>query len=32
MEFMFMDDRTLAQIAPPGDFFNTTSFNCDNPR
>jgi len=31
MEFMFMDDRTLAQIAPSGDFFNTTSFNCDNP-
>jgi hypothetical protein len=31
LEFMFMDDRTLAQIAPSGDFFNTTSFNCDNP-
>ncbi len=23
MEFMFMDDRTLAQIAPSGDFGNT---------
>ena len=31
MEFMFMDDRTLAQIAPSGDFGNTTSINCDNP-
>ena len=31
LEFMFMDDRTLAQIAPSGDFFNTTSFNCNNP-
>ena len=30
LEFMFMDDHTLAQIAPSGDFFNTTSFNCDN--
>jgi outer membrane receptor protein involved in Fe transport len=30
LEFMFMDDRTLAQIAPSGDFFNTTSFNCPN--
>jgi iron complex outermembrane recepter protein len=31
MEFMFMDDRTVAQIAPSGDFGNTTSINCDNP-
>ena len=26
-----MDDRTLAQIAPSGDFGNTTTINCDNP-
>lgn len=31
MEFMFMDDRTVAQIAPAGDFGNTVSLNCDNP-
>ena len=31
LEFMFMDDRTAAQIAPSGDFFNTTTINCDNP-
>ena len=31
LEFMLMDDRTLAQIAPSGNFFNTTSYNCDNP-
>ena len=31
MEFMFMDDRTVAQIAPSGNFGNTTSINCDNP-
>ena len=31
MEFMFMDDRSLAQIAPGGDFGNTLSVNCDNP-
>lgn len=31
LEFMFMDDRTLAQIAPSGDFGNTLSINCDNP-
>ncbi|WP_237219637.1 TonB-dependent receptor domain-containing protein [Sphingomonas arenae] len=31
LEFMFMDDRTLAQIAPSGDFFNTNTINCDNP-
>ncbi|MEG3124280.1 TonB-dependent receptor domain-containing protein [Sphingomonas sp. GB1N7] len=31
MEFMFMDDRTVAQIAPSGNFFNTTTINCGNP-
>lgn len=31
MEFMFMDDRTVAQIAPSGNFFNTGTINCDNP-
>jgi len=31
LEFMFMDDRTLAQIAPSGDFGNTRMVNCDNP-
>lgn len=31
LEFMFMDDRTLAQIAPSGDFGNTLTTNCDNP-
>jgi len=31
LEFMFMDDRTLAQIAPSGDFGNTFTVNCDNP-
>ncbi|MES2135961.1 MAG: TonB-dependent receptor [Pseudomonadota bacterium] len=30
-EFMFMDDRTIAQIAPSGDFGNTYLVNCDNP-
>src|SRR3546814_1520602 len=28
---MFMDDRTLAPIAPSGIFFNTGFINCDNP-
>ena len=28
---MFMDDTSDAQIAPSGDFFNTTTINCDNP-
>jgi iron complex outermembrane receptor protein len=28
---MFMDDRTVAQIAPSGDFGNTLTINCDNP-
>ena len=31
MEFMFMDDRTVAQIAPSGDFGSTLTINCDNP-
>ncbi|WP_294071251.1 TonB-dependent receptor, partial [Sphingomonas sp.] len=31
LEFMFMDDHTLAQIAPSGDFANTYTINCDNP-
>jgi len=31
LEFMFMDDRTVAQIAPSGDFGNTLTVNCDNP-
>ena len=31
LEVMFMDDRTVAQIAASGDFGNTTSINCDNP-
>lgn len=31
LEFMFMDDSTIAQIAPSGDFGNTLTVNCDNP-
>jgi outer membrane receptor protein involved in Fe transport len=31
LEAMFMDDTSVAQIAPSGDFFNTGSLNCDNP-
>ena len=31
LEVMFMDDRTVAQIAPSGDFGSTFSINCDNP-
>ncbi|GHF22666.1 TonB-dependent receptor [Kordiimonas sediminis] len=31
MEFMFMDDKTDAQIAPSGNFYRTDSINCDNP-
>lgn len=30
-EVMVMDDYSDAQIAPSGDFFNTTVINCDNP-
>jgi outer membrane receptor protein involved in Fe transport len=29
-EFMFMDDRSLAQIAPSGAFFVTSEINCSN--
>lgn len=31
LEGMFMDDRSVAQIAPSGNFGNTYSLNCDNP-
>lgn len=30
-EFMFMDDHSVSQVAPSGDFFQTSSLNCDNP-
>ena len=30
-EMMFMDNRTVAQFAPSGIFFNTLDFNCGNP-
>jgi iron complex outermembrane receptor protein len=30
-EVMFMSDYSDAQIAPSGDFFNTSTINCDNP-
>ena len=30
-EFMWMNDRTIAQIAPSGDFGTTAQINCDNP-
>ena len=30
-EVMFMDDYSDAQIAPSGNFFSTTTINCDNP-
>ena len=30
LEFMFLDDKTEAQIAPSGNFANTFSINCDN--
>ena len=30
-EFMFMDDRSVAQIAPSGAFFVTDMLNCGNP-
>ncbi|WP_291039045.1 TonB-dependent receptor [Hyphomonas sp.] len=29
--FMFMDYSSVAQIAPSGNFFSTSSINCDNP-
>jgi len=31
VEAMFMHDHTDAQIAPSGNFGNTTTINCDNP-
>jgi iron complex outermembrane recepter protein len=31
MELMFMDDRSIAQIAASGNFGNTLQINCDNP-
>lgn len=31
LEVGFMDDRTVAQIAPSGAFFVTSSLNCNNP-
>jgi iron complex outermembrane recepter protein len=30
-EVMFMDDRSVAQIAPSGAFFPSVQLNCDNP-
>lgn len=29
--FMFMDYKSVAQIAPSGNFFSTETINCDNP-
>ncbi|MCL6729773.1 TonB-dependent receptor plug domain-containing protein [Sphingomonas hankyongi] len=31
LEVMYMDDRSLAQIAPSADFLTTQTINCDNP-
>ena len=31
LELMFMNDHSDAQIAPSGDFGNTSTLNCDNP-
>ena len=30
-ELMFTDYRSIAQIAPAGNFFGTSTINCDNP-
>jgi outer membrane receptor protein involved in Fe transport len=30
-QLMFTDDRSIAQIAPGGAFFDTSTINCDNP-
>jgi len=30
-ELMFTDYRSIAQVAPGGDFFDTSTINCDNP-
>jgi outer membrane receptor protein involved in Fe transport len=31
LEAMFMHDKSVAQIAPSGNFGNTSTLNCDNP-
>jgi len=31
LEVMYLNDKTLAQIAPSGNFQNTSTINCDNP-
>ena len=31
VELMYLNDRTLAQIAPSGNFQNTQDINCDSP-
>ena len=31
VEVMYMDDRSIAQIAPSANFANTTDINCDSP-
>jgi iron complex outermembrane receptor protein len=31
LEFMYLDDKQVAQIAPSGNFGNTFVINCDNP-
>jgi outer membrane receptor protein involved in Fe transport len=31
IEVMYLNDRTLAQIAPSGNFQRTSTINCDNP-
>ena len=30
-EVMYMNDRSVAQVAPSGNFANTETINCDNP-
>ncbi|MDP5209567.1 TonB-dependent receptor domain-containing protein [Microbulbifer sp. 2205BS26-8] len=30
-QLSYADDRTVAQIAPSGNFYETSSINCDNP-
>jgi outer membrane receptor protein involved in Fe transport len=31
VELNYMDDKTVAQLAPSGSFFNPETINCDNP-
>jgi iron complex outermembrane receptor protein len=31
LEVMYLNDQSVAQIAPSGDFANTRTINCDNP-